>query len=99
MDPAKVVTSLNHYLSLENKTITRALAEQRMLERLTSSLTEDIAPLLPVGVQFNEEDAIQAFERVWREIIVHINGDGWKLTDQAVASLRRTRYPELLRNL
>lgn len=32
-----------HYLSLEDNVITRANAEQRMLEKLTKSLTEDIA--------------------------------------------------------
>lgn len=32
------------YLALEGKSITRAMAEQRMVEKLTHSLTEDIAP-------------------------------------------------------
>ena len=57
------ISCFEHYLSLEGKPITRAVAEQRMLEKLTRSLTEDIAPLLPAGVRFNEDDAKQAFER------------------------------------
>ena len=65
MDQDKLIACFEHYLSLEGKPITRAVAEQRMLEKLTHSLTEDIAPLLPAGVRFNDHDAIQAFERVW----------------------------------
>ena len=61
--------------------ISRALCEQRMLEKLTRSLTEDIAPLLPAGVHFNDDDAIQAFERVWMELVIRIKGNAWKLTD------------------
>ena len=63
--PEKVIACFDHYLALEGKPITRAIAEQRMLEKLTRSLTEDITPLLPVGIQFGDLDAIHAFERVW----------------------------------
>jgi hypothetical protein len=35
-----------------------------MLEKLAHSLTEDIAPLLPVGIQFGDDEALHAFERV-----------------------------------
>ena len=51
-----------------------------MLEKLTRSLTEDIAPLLPAGVRFNDDDAMRAFERVWKELIARVRGDAWKLT-------------------
>jgi predicted nucleotidyltransferase component of viral defense system len=64
MDPDKLIACFDHYLALEGKPITRAIAEQRMLEKLTRSLTEDIAPLLPAGIRFNDDDALQAFERV-----------------------------------
>ncbi len=67
-----------------------------MLEKLTRSLTEDIAPQLPAGVRFNDDDAIQAFERVWEELIVGIKGDAWKLTDKAIEELRAKKYPGLL---
>ena len=66
-----------------------------MLEKLTRSLTEDVAPLLPC-VRFNDDDAIQAFERVWKELIVRIKGDAWKLTDKALEELRTKKYPGLL---
>ena len=96
MDRDKLIACFDHYLALEGKPITRAVAEQRMLEKLTRSLIEDIAPLLPAGVRFNDDDAIQAFERVWEELIVRIKGDAWKLTDKALEELRAKKYPGLL---
>jgi len=48
MDPDKLIACFVHYLALEGKPVSRAVAEQRMLEKLGRSLTEDIAPLLPV---------------------------------------------------
>lgn len=96
LDPDKLIACFDHYLALEGTPITRAAAEQRMLEKLTRSLTEDIAPLLPAGIRFN--DALQAFERVWRDLIVRIKGEGWKLTEKAIEELRRQKYPRLLRD-
>ena len=96
MDPDKLIACFNHYLALEGNPITRAVAEQRMLEKLTRSLIEDIAPLLPAGVRFNDDDARQAFERVWRELIVRIKGDAWKLTGKVLEELRTKKYPGLL---
>ena len=96
MDQDKLIVCFDHYLALEGKSITRAVAEQRMLEKLTRSLTEDIAPLLPVGVRFNDDDALQAFERVWTELITRIKGEAWKLTDQALEELRTKKYSGLL---
>ena len=98
LDVDKLIASFNHYLILEGKPIARAAAEERMLEKLARNLTEDIAPLLPVGVHFNDEDAMQAFERIWTKLIVHIKGDAWKLTDKVVTSLRQSAYPNLLRS-
>jgi predicted nucleotidyltransferase component of viral defense system len=96
MTPDKLIACFEHYLKLEGKPITRAAAEQRMLEKLTRSLTEDIAPLLSAGVRFNDDDAIDAFEKVWIELIIKIKGDAWKLTDKAIEELRQKRYPDLL---
>ena len=67
-----------------------------MLEKLTRSLTEDVAPMLPAGVRWRDEDAIQAFERVWAELIARISGDRWKLSDAVIEELRAERYPALL---
>ena len=95
-DARKLVASFDHYLALEGKPITRAVAEQRMLEKLTRSLTEDIAPLLPAGVRFGDADALYAFERVWEELVVLLKGDPWKSTGKVIAELREKGYPTLL---
>ena len=47
---AKILACFDHYLAHEGNPITRANAEQRMLQKLERSLTEDIVPLLPPGV-------------------------------------------------
>lgn len=96
MDLNKLIACFDHYLALEGKPITRAIAEQRMLDKLTRSLIEDIAPLLPSSIRFNDDDAIRAFERVWKELISRIKGDAWKLTDKAIEELRTRKYPSLL---
>ena len=64
MDSGKLIACFEYYLSLEGKPISRAFAEQRMLEKLGRSLTEDIAPLLTVDIQFNDDDAMDAFGNV-----------------------------------
>ena len=97
LDAGKVIACLEHYLKLEGHPISRAEAEQRMLEKLTRSLTEDIDPLLPAGVRFSEDDAIEAFGKVWKALVVRIRGDAWKLTDKAVKELRGKKYPRLLK--
>jgi predicted nucleotidyltransferase component of viral defense system len=96
MNLDKLIACFQHYLVLEGKPITRAVAEQRMLEKLTRSLTEDIAPLLPAGVTFTEDDAIDAFGKVWTELVARIKGDPWKLTDKVIEELRQKKHPNLL---
>jgi predicted nucleotidyltransferase component of viral defense system len=96
LDPGKLIACFEHYLELEGHPISRAEAEQRMLGKLTRSLTEDVAPLLPAGVRFSEDDAIEAFGKVWKELIMRIKGDAWKLTDKAIGELRERKYPKLL---
>jgi hypothetical protein len=39
---------------------------------------------------------MNAFEKVWIELIIKIKGDAWKLTDKAIKELRQKRYPDLL---
>lgn len=96
LDADKLVACFEHYLALEGRPITRAVAEQRMLQKLTRSLTEDIAPLLPAGVRFNGDDALDAFERVWSELVMRLKGDPWKSTGKVVTELRTKGYPTLL---
>lgn len=97
MSTEKLLAYFDHYLAIEGKPITRAMAEQRMLERLTHSITEDIGPLLPAGIRFNEDDAIAAFERIWNGLIAKMKGDPWKQTDRAIQELRQRKYHDLLR--
>jgi len=97
LDPHRLIACFEHYLALEGKAIGRGEAEQRLLRKLARSLTEEIEPLLPVGVRFNEADAITAFNTIWTHLIVRIKGDAWKLTDESITELRRKRYPALLR--
>lgn len=96
MNPDTLLACFDHYLALEGKPISRANAEQRMLEKLTRSLTEDIAPLLPPGIHFHEGDALAAFESIWNSLITRIKGDPWKQTKRAIEELRQKKYPHLL---
>lgn len=52
---------------------------------------------MPAGVRFSEDDAIDAFGKVWKELVVRIKGDAWKLTDKALGELREKKYPQLLK--
>ncbi|HEY9754988.1 MAG TPA: nucleotidyl transferase AbiEii/AbiGii toxin family protein [Oculatellaceae cyanobacterium] len=97
LDTGKVIAAFEHYLSLQEQSISRAEAEERMLKKLEKSLTEDIAPLLPAGVHFSDDDALTAFGSVWSGFIAKISGDPWKLTDKIVDELRLKRLPNLLR--
>ena len=97
MDPDKLIACFEHYLALEGMSIMRANAEQRMLEKLRRSLTDDIAPLLPAGIRFDDDAAMDAFNHVWRELIVRIKGEPWKLSEQVIDELRNGEMPNLLR--
>ena len=75
LDRDKVVTCLNYDLALEDHPISRAETEERMLKKLTRSLTEDIEPLPPVGVNFDEALAIDALNDVWSTLIAQLSKD------------------------
>lgn len=96
MDPGKLIACFEHYLALEGMSVTRANAEQRMLEKLRRSLTDDIAPPLPVGIRFDDTAAIEAFNHIWRKLIARIKGDPWKLSEQVIKELRNEKVPNLL---
>jgi hypothetical protein len=68
-----------------------------MLEKLGRNLTEDIEPLLPADIQFNDDDALDAFGNVWKELVTRIKGDPWKLSEQVIDELRKGKMPNLLR--
>lgn len=95
LDSDKLIACFEHYLALEGHPISRAMAEQRRLQKLTGSLTEDIAPLLPFGIEFTDVHAIEAFNRVWTLLISRIKGDAWKSSANAISELRTKKYPGL----
>ena len=96
LDRDKVLTCFEHYLALEGTPIHRPAAEERMLRKLERSLIEDVEPLLPAGVHFDEREALSAFASVWNELIVRIKGDAWKLSEKVIEDLRKKRFPDLL---
>ncbi len=96
LSAVKIVEVFEHYLALEGLQITRAEAEQRMFAKLARSLTEDITPLLPVGVKYSDADALAAFESIWMNLITRIKGEPWKLTGKTIADLREKAFPRLL---
>ena len=67
-----------------------------MLKKLNRSLTEDIAPLLPAGVIFDDGVAIAAFGRVWGELIARIPGESWKSSKTVIEAIRKSNIPLLL---
>jgi predicted nucleotidyltransferase component of viral defense system len=99
LDLDKLVACFDHYLVLEGNPMSRAQAEQRMLDKLSRSLIEDIAPLLPAGASFTDHDAARAFEKVWIQLIARIKGEPWKMTEAVIAELRKAKYPDLLAGL
>lgn len=96
LDADSLITCFEHYLALESHPISRAMAEQRMLQKLTRSLTEDIAPLLPAGIEFTDVHAVDAFNRVWTQLISRIKGEAWKSSAEAITELRSKKHPRLL---
>lgn len=98
LDPERLVSCFTHYVTQEGGSIRRAMAEQRMLEKLDRSLTEDVSPLLPPTVRWTDADALRGFERVWTQLIARIGGASWKRSDAVIEELRATRHPGLLAN-
>ena len=96
LDSDKLIACFQHYLSVEGQSITRAMAEKLMLQKLERSLTEDIAPLLPVGTRFSDEDAVVAFGRIWHGLIQKLAGESWKFSERAIEEIRSSRMPKLL---
>ena len=91
-----IVATFGHYLKHEGHQITRANAEERMLGKLTRSLTDDIAPLLATGVTYGATDALTAFERVWFQLIARLDGAPWHRSEAVIEEFRATSLPTLL---
>jgi predicted nucleotidyltransferase component of viral defense system len=98
LDTAKVIAAFHHYLEREGTQISRANAEERMLEKLTRSLTDDIRPMLAANAVYGDNDALEAFERVWFSLIVGLNGEAWHKSEAVIDEFRATSLPKLLRS-
>jgi len=83
---AKLVTELlRRYLQFAGQSISRAQAEERMFAKLANPrLLIDMRPLLPSAqaVALSEEATKDAFERVFKGLVVKIAGDAWVRTDE-----------------
>jgi len=95
LDRGRLLECFQHCMELEGRTISRANAEERMLQKLTQSLTEDVVPLLPPGVVFDDATAVVAFGRVWNELVTHLPGEAWKSSQAVVETIRATTIPGL----
>ena len=96
LDREKLIACFLYYLDQEGHPISRANAEERMLRKLNHSLTEDISPLLPAGVTFDDDAAIKGFGKVWGELIGRIPGESWKSSKTVIEAIRATKIPKLL---
>jgi predicted nucleotidyltransferase component of viral defense system len=96
LDRDKLIACFHYYLAQKGHSISRANAEERMLKKLNQSLTEDIAPLLPAGVSFDDGAAITAFGRVWGDLIARIPGESWKSSKTVIEAIREAKIPALL---
>jgi hypothetical protein len=98
LDSTKVLAAFEHYVARDRTAISRANAEERMLGKLTRSLTEDIAPLLAPGTVYGETEALTAFARVWFDLVAGLKGEPWNKSAAVVDEFRATSLPELLRS-
>lgn len=99
LDCDKLLACFHHYLDQEGHPISRANAEERMLKKLNQSLIEDIAPLLPAGVTFDDDAAITAFGQVWGDLITRIPGEPWKSSQKVIDAIRKSAIPKLLEGI
>lgn len=64
-----------------------------MLKKLNRSLIEDIALLLPAGVVFDNDAAVTAFGRVWKELIEQLPGEPGRSLKAAIEAIRKAKIP------
>ncbi len=98
LDPARVIAAFAHYMTQDGTAISRANAEERMLGKLTRSLTEDIAPLLAPGVAYGDAEALDAFKRVWFDLVARLQGQPWTTSAAVIEEFRATSLPGLFRS-
>ncbi|MDR1857275.1 MAG: nucleotidyl transferase AbiEii/AbiGii toxin family protein [Desulfovibrio sp.] len=71
--------------------LTRANAEEIMLGKLKKDLLGPVPATLPLGIRFDEEEALRAFEVIWWGLVVKFPGSPWALTEKVLDGLRKSR--------
>lgn len=97
LDTTKVLAAFNHYLAHEGTPISRANAEERTLDKLARSPTDDIKPMLTADVVYGDGEALQAFERVWFGLTAGLHGEAWHRSEAVIDEFRSTSLPKWLR--
>jgi len=85
LDTARVVALFAQYMDAQGKNLTRAQAEQRMLNKLAhADLLADVRPLLAVdaAAALNEDNMNAAFMDVFTRFVARISGAPWALTEE-----------------
>jgi predicted nucleotidyltransferase component of viral defense system len=98
LDSSRVRAAFEHYIAQDGTSISRANAEERMLGKLTRSLTEDIVPLLAPGTPYGDQEALDAFGRVWLDLLAGLKGEPWSRSAAVIDEFRATSLPGLLRS-
>lgn len=95
LDTARVVACLGKYLDASGLTISRAQAEERMLNKLKSKpFMADVRPLLSAdeAEKFDEDAARASFKSVFVQFIKKFRGEPWARTREFA---EREKMPEL----
>jgi hypothetical protein len=79
MDIQKMLKSFEQYLAFDNLKVSRAEFEANLTYKLTDrAFTEDILPLLPHSETGNYPYDSLSIEKIQKEIIFQLPGEGWK---------------------
>ena len=97
LDRGRLIDCFVHSTAGEGRPISRAAAEERVLGKLSRSLTEDVAPLLPAGVTFTHSAAIDAVGRIWSELITGLPGESWQSSATVIDRIRAEQEPRFLK--
>ena len=87
LDMLRVVSIFQRYLALQDLSISRAQAEQRMFAKLANpGFVADIRPLLALAEaeRLTDETINESFADVFEGLIVRLPGNGWARTDEMI---------------
>ena len=87
LDTRRVVDIFHRYLALQEFSISRAQAEQRMFAKLAKlGFVADLRPLLaaPEAERLTDKAVNEAFANVFTDFIAHLPGNGWARTGEMI---------------